>query len=148
VSVANENQTNDFEPKIIGITCNWCTYAGADLAGISRLNYPTNIRVIRVPCSSRVNPLFVLKAFQKGADSVLVSGCHPGDCHYGTGNYFTRRRYLIIKRLLEYVGFEPGRFNASWISGAEGAKFAATMNKITEAARSLGPNKKMRDDIV
>ncbi len=135
----------DWEPKIVGFACNWCTYAGADLAGTSRIAYPPNIRLIRVPCSGRVNPQFVLRAFEKGADAVLVAGCHPGDCHYSTGNYFTRRRFLLTKRLLEYVGIEPGRFHARWISGSEGPKFAQVAKEITEQVKALGPYRKSQD---
>lgn len=131
----------EWEPKIVGFCCNWCSYAGADLAGTSRLGYPANVRIIRVPCSGRVNPMFIMRAFQKGADGVLVAGCHPGDCHYATGNYFTRRRFLVMRRLLEYVGIEPGRFHARWISGAEGPKFAQTCREISEQVRDLGPYK-------
>ncbi|MFZ5639977.1 MAG: hydrogenase iron-sulfur subunit [Bacillota bacterium] len=138
------NENNAFKPKIVGFCCNWCSYAGADLAGISRFKQPPYLRIIRVPCSGRVNPVYVLRAFQKGADGVLVAGCHPGDCHYATGNYFTRRRFLIFKRLLEYVGFEPGRFQARWISGAEGQKFADNTKKVVDDIKALGPNKRMR----
>lgn len=130
-----------WEPKIIGFCCNWCSYAGADLAGTSRIAYPENIRIIRVPCSGRVNPIFVMRAFQQGADGVLVAGCHPGDCHYGTGNFFTRRRYLVVKRFLEYLGIDPRRFQARWISGSEGKKFAQVVADLTEEIRKLGPFK-------
>ncbi|ADG81804.1 methyl-viologen-reducing hydrogenase delta subunit [Thermincola potens JR] len=138
MSVMMEN--NEFKPKIVGFCCNWCSYAGADLAGISRFKQPPYMRIIRVPCSGRVNPVFVVRAFQRGADGVLVAGCHPGDCHYATGNYFTRRRFLVFKRLLEYVGYEPGRFKARWISGAEGQKFADNTKEMTETIKALGPN--------
>lgn len=134
-----------WEPKIVGFACNWCTYAGADLAGTSRIAYPPNIRLIRVPCSGRVNPQFILRAFEKGADGVLVAGCHPGDCHYSTGNYFTRRRFLLTKRLLEYIGIEPERFHARWISGSEGPKFAQVAREITEQVKALGPYRKPQD---
>lgn len=140
-----ETPIPEWSPKIVGFCCNWCSYAGADLAGISRFKQPPNMRIIRVPCSGRVNPLFVLKAFQKGADGVVVAGCHPGDCHYVSGNFFTRRRFLVMKRLLEFVGFEPGRFQARWISGAEGQKFAENTRKVVEDIKSLGPNSKMRN---
>lgn len=133
------SEQHQWEPKIVAFCCNWCSYAGADLAGISRLTYPPNVRIIRVPCSGRVNPQFVIKAFQKGADGVLVAGCHPGDCHYSTGNYFARRRFLLMKRLLEFVGIEPERFHVRWISGSEGSKFAEVMRDITEQVRSVGP---------
>ena len=109
----------DWEPKIVAFLCNWCSYAGADLAGISRLQYPANVRIIRVPCSGRLDPFYVIKALQHGADGVLVSGCHPGDCHYISGNYVARRRFAVLKRLLEYVGIEPGRVQFTWISAAE-----------------------------
>jgi F420-non-reducing hydrogenase iron-sulfur subunit len=129
----------EWEPKILGITCYWCTYAGADLAGSSRLEYPPNVRVVRVPCSGRVDPLFVLRGFERGADGVLVSGCHPGDCHYAKGNYYARRRLSILKRLLEYVGIEPERFRAHWVSAAEGPQWAEIVTEMTEQVRRLGP---------
>ncbi|MGB9858336.1 MAG: hydrogenase iron-sulfur subunit [Moorellaceae bacterium] len=135
------NQETSWEPKIIAFCCNWCSYAGADFAGLSRLQYPANIRIVRVPCSGRVNPQFVLRAFQWGADGVLVAGCHPGDCHYASGNYFTRRRFLIMKRLLKYVGLESERLQIHWISGSEGTKFAEVVSRMVEAIRPLGPNK-------
>lgn len=133
------------EPLIVAFCCNWCSYAGADLAGTSRMSYPPNVRIIRVPCSSRVNPSFIIRAFQRGADGVLVAGCHPGDCHYHSGNYHTRRRFTLLREMLNYLGIEPERFQVRWISGSEGAKFAAVMNDITEQIRSLGPNRKLRD---
>lgn len=132
-----------FEPLIIAFCCNWCSYAGADLAGINRLQYPPNVRIVRVLCSSRVNPLFVLQAFERGADGVVVAGCHPGDCHYGTGNYYARRRLQVFGRALEYVGIEPGRFQVHWISAAEGARFASVMRAVTEHIRELGPNTRL-----
>ncbi|NPV89856.1 MAG: hydrogenase iron-sulfur subunit [Firmicutes bacterium] len=142
-----EQSQNNWEPKIVAFCCNWCSYAGADLAGISRLKQPPNMRIIRVPCSGRVNPAFILRAFQGGADGVLVAGCHPGDCHYSTGNYFTRRRFLVIKRLLEYFGFEPGRFQARWISGSEGQKFADNAWQMVDEIKALGPNQRMKQDV-
>ncbi len=143
MSVSAEEQA--FEPLIIVFGCNWCSYAGGDLAGTSRMSYPPNVRVIRVPCSSRVSPNFVLRAFQRGADGVLVAGCHPGDCHYVTGNYYARRRLSALRRFLEFIGIEPERFEVHWISGSEGAKFAKVMGEATEKIRALGPNRKMRD---
>lgn len=143
---ALENQA--FEPKILVFACNWCTYAGADLAGLSRLAYPPNVRVLRVPCSCRVNPQFVLRAFERGIDGVLVAGCHPGDCHYTTGNYYTRRRFLLTKRLLEFVGIDPERFHVRWISGAEGPKFQEVVTEITEQIKAIGPNHKMQDNMI
>lgn len=130
----------NWEPKILAFCCNWCTYTGADLAGLNRMKYPENVRVVRVPCSSRVNPQFIIRAFQKGWDGVIVCGCHPGDCHYATGNYYTRRRFMLMQRLLAYNGIEPGRFQARWISGSEAAKFRDTMLQLTEQIRALGPN--------
>jgi F420-non-reducing hydrogenase iron-sulfur subunit len=128
-----------WEPKIIGFLCNWCTYAGADLAGSSRLKYAPNMRVVRVPCSGRVDPQFVLKAFERGYDGVLVSGCHPGDCHYSKGNYYARRRIMLLKSFLEFVGIEPERFHFDWISAAEGQKFAEVVTNFTEQVKKAGP---------
>ncbi|MCK4788967.1 MAG: hydrogenase iron-sulfur subunit, partial [Desulfobacteraceae bacterium] len=121
--------------------CNWCSYAGADLAGTSRLQYPPNIRIIRVMCSGRVNPLFIVKSFQEGADGVLISGCHPGDCHYSEGNYFARRRFAVMKSLLEFIGVDPRRFRMSWVSASEGGKFAEIIKQMTEELKELGPNR-------
>ena len=122
------NQENiKFEPLIVAFCCNWCSYAGADLAGTSRLAYPANIKIIKVPCSCRVSPNFVLRAFQKGADGVIIAGCHPGDCHYSTGNYYTRRRLKVLMSLLEFFGVEQERLRLDWVSAAEGNKFANVM---------------------
>lgn len=134
---------DNWEPRILAFCCNWCTYTGADLAGLNRMKYPENVRVIRVPCSSKVNPQFVLRAFQKGADGVLVCGCHPGDCHYSTGNYYTRRRFMLMSRLLEYNGIDPKRFQARWISGSEAAKFRDTVTEVSAQIKALGPNNKL-----
>ncbi|MDP7078442.1 MAG: hydrogenase iron-sulfur subunit [Candidatus Undinarchaeales archaeon] len=131
---------DDFEPKIVAFLCNWCSYAGADLTGTSRIQYPPSVRVVRVMCSGRINPLLVLHALQQGADGVLISGCHPGDCHYIQGNYFARRRMNLITRLLEYVGIDSGRVQMSWVSASEGPKFADVIKKVTEDVRKLGPN--------
>jgi len=133
----------DWEPKIVAFLCNWCSYAGADLAGISRLQYPANVRIIRVPCSGRLDPFYIIKALQHGADGVLVSGCHPGDCHYISGNYVARRRFAVLKRLLEYVGIEPGRVQFTWISAAEAERFAKMMRKITADIKALGPARRL-----
>jgi len=130
---------NVFQPKIIAFLCNWCSYAGADLAGTSRTQYPPNVRIIRVPCSGRVDPLFALKAFQDGADGVMVLGCHPGDCHYQQGNYFAQRRYALMHRLLEFTGVEPERLFVDWVSASEGRKFAQVVTDFTERVRALGP---------
>lgn len=131
---------DEFEPKIVGFCCNWCSYAGADLAGTSRIQYPPNIRIIRVMCSGRVSPAFLLKALAVGADGVLVAGCHPGDCHYMAGNYKTRRRVEFTRRLLEQFGVEPERLRLEWISASEGTKFAAVVTDFTDKIRKLGPN--------
>jgi coenzyme F420-reducing hydrogenase delta subunit len=142
MSVQVESQTA-WEPKVIAFLCNWCSYAGADLAGVSRIQYPPNLRVVRVPCSGRVNPLYIIKSLQHGADGVLVSGCHPGDCHYISGNYYARRRFTMIKDLLEAVGVEPGRVNFSWVSAAEGQKFAEVVTDVIETVKALGPAKRL-----
>jgi coenzyme F420-reducing hydrogenase delta subunit len=134
------SQDSDWEPKLLGFCCRWCSYAGADLAGTSRKKYPANIRIIRVPCSGRVDPLFVIKALRLGFDGVLVSGCHPGDCHYQTGNYYARRRMAATKKFLEYMGIEPQRVQASWVSASEAEKFAEIVSEVTEGIREVGPN--------
>lgn len=129
----------NWEPKIVAFLCNWCSYAGADLAGVSRIQYPTNIRVIRVPCSGRINPLFILSALRQGADGVLTSGCHPGECHYVSGNLVARRKFAMLKNLLEFVGVEEGRVNFEWVSASEGGKFAELVQNITKKVKELGP---------
>ncbi|MFO7951616.1 MAG: hydrogenase iron-sulfur subunit [Bacillota bacterium] len=144
-SVSNNSKPADQKPLIVAFCCNWCSYAGGDLAGTSRMTYPANVKVIRVPCSSRMNPMFVIRAFQRGADGVLIAGCHPGDCHYSTGNYHVRRRFSAFKRLVEFAGIEPERFEIRWISSSEGNKFAEEMTAMTEKIKALGPNRKMRD---
>ncbi len=126
-------------PKLVCFACNWCTYAGADLAGSSRRKYPAEIKLLRVPCSGRVDPEMVLKAFQRGADGVMVAGCHPGDCHYSSGNYHTRRRMTLLKSLLEYIGIAPERFRLEWISAAEGDKFAEVAREFVSELTALGP---------
>jgi F420-non-reducing hydrogenase iron-sulfur subunit len=131
--------TTDFEPQIVGFLCRWCSYPGADLAGSSRITYPPSLRVIRVPCSGRVDPLFVLKAFQEGADGVAVLGCHPGDCHYIEGNYHVQRRYSLMHRLLDYIGIEEGRLLVDWVSAAEGGRFAEVAREFTAQVQALGP---------
>lgn len=141
------SKTKSWQPKIIAFLCNWCSYAGADLAGISRLQYPPNVRVIRVPCSGRMNPLYIIRALQHGVDGVLVSGCHPGDCHYITGNYYARRKFAIINSLLQYVGIEKGRVHFSWVSASEGGKFAEVIKQVTEEVKKLGPAKKLVKEI-
>lgn len=134
------NQSS-FEPRIVAFFCNWCTYGGADLAGVSRLQYPPNLRAIRIPCTGRMNANFILQAFRQGADGVWVSGCHPGDCHYIEGNLYARRRFTVLMNLLEYTGLEPGRLHFSWISSAEASKFQQTVIQVTDAVKTLGPAK-------
>lgn len=135
------NEDKQFEPKIIGFLCNWCSYAGADLAGVSRIQYPPNIRIIRVMCSGRIDPAFVLEAFKDGADGVLVAGCHlPSDCHYISGNFKAQRRIDLLRNVLKEFGIEPERLRLEWISASEGDKFAAVVKDMTEKVRNLGPN--------
>jgi len=134
-----------FEPKIVAFFCNWCTYLAADLAGTSRLRYAPNIRVVRVMCSGRVDPQFVLEAFARGADGVLIGGCHPGDCHYQEGNYKALRRYHLLRRMLEQLGVEPERFRLEWISASEGERLKAVVNDMVEKVRALGPFGGLRD---
>jgi coenzyme F420-reducing hydrogenase delta subunit len=131
----------EFEPKILAFCCNWCAYAGADLAGVSRLQMPTDVRVIRVMCSGRVPPELIIRALANGLDGVMVLGCHPGECHYSEGNYLTRRRAHVLKRLLDYIGIEPERFQLRWVSAAEGAKFSAVVKETTDKIKALGPNR-------
>ena len=140
------NQESERKPRILGFLCRWCSYAGADLAGTSRKKYPANIEVIRVPCSGRVDPLFVIKALRLGFDGVLVSGCHPGDCHYQTGNYRTRRRMAITKKFLEYIGVEPQRIQVSWVSASEGGEFAEVVTEITKELKEIEPNRLFDDE--
>ncbi len=127
------------EPKIIGFLCNWCSYRGADGAGMARLKYPPNMKIIRVPCSGRISPELVLRTFREGADGVMVLGCHIGDCHYSTGNHRTAKRMPVLKKLLEYSGIEPERLYINWVSAAEGEKFAAVIKDFTEKIRALPP---------
>jgi F420-non-reducing hydrogenase iron-sulfur subunit len=134
-------QKEEFEPKIVGFLCNWCSYAGADLAGVSRIQYPPNIRIIRVMCSGRVDPAFVLEAFKDGADGVLVAGCHlPSDCHYLSGNFKAQRRIQLLKRVLEQFGIEPERLRLEWVSASEGDRFATVIKDMTEQIKKLGPS--------
>jgi len=128
-----------FEPKIVGFLCNWCSYTGADLAGVSRIKSAPNVRIIRTMCSGRVDPTFILKAFQLGADGVVVMGCHLGDCHYQEGNYKTIRRIPFLKRLIRDFGIDPRRLRLEWVSASEGDRFAHVVNTFTEEIRALGP---------
>ena len=146
--MTTETNIEEFQPKIIAFLCNWCSYGAADLAGVSRMPYPPNIRVIRIPCTGRMSPKFILEAFRRGADGVWVSGCHPGDCHYLAGNYYARRKFALFNDLLSFVGLEPGRLHFSWISSAEGAKFARVATEVIEAVKAAGPNKRFAKDRV
>ena len=133
----------EFQPKVIGFLCNWCSYAGADMAGTSRMTYPPNIRIIRVPCSGRVNPQFVVKCFQRGADGVIIAGCHPGDCHYSEGNYYSRRRFALLRGLLDFVGIERERLHLEWVSASEGKKFRQVVTDFVERVAKLGPRREL-----
>lgn len=131
--------SDTFEPTIIGFTCNWCSYRAADLAGTARVKYPPNIRLIRLMCSGRLDPTFVLKALAGGADGVVITGCHPGECHYLEQNYKALRRYLLLRRTLAQFGIEPERIKLIWASAAEGARLAEEFTKMIEEVRTLGP---------
>lgn len=128
-----------FEPKIVGFLCNWCSYTGADLAGTARIKYAPNIRSIRVMCSGRIEPTFIIKALFEGADGVLIAGCHPGDCHYQEGNYKALRRHRLLQRILPEYGVEPERVRLEWVAASEGERFATIVNEFTEKIRELGP---------
>jgi F420-non-reducing hydrogenase iron-sulfur subunit len=128
-----------FEPKIIAFVCNWCTYTGADLAGTSRLQMAANVRVLRLPCTGRIDPLFVIKAFERGTDGVIVSGCHPADCHYTAGNYHARRRFAVLREVLDFMGVDAKRLTFSWVSASEGGKWRDVVNETTARIRQLGP---------
>ncbi len=128
-----------FEPKIVAFVCTWCTYTGADLAGTSRLQMPPNVRVVRLNCSSRVDPLFVMKAFERGADGVIISGCHPGDCHYSTGNYYARRRFAVFREMLDFMGVDERRLTMSWVSASQGGKWRDVVSEAITRAKELGP---------
>ena len=141
--MAENLASKDWEPKIVAIVCNWCTYAGADLAGISRIQYPPNVRIIRVPCTGRINPFYIVKALQGGADGVLVSGCHPGECHYLTGNLVARRKFAVLKSFLSYIGLEGDRTMFTWVSASEGDRFAQVIKGVTAKVKALGPTNKL-----
>ena len=138
--VKETKSAEGFEPKIIAFLCNWCSYAGADLAGVSRFQYPPNTRTIRVMCTGTISPHHILKAFQKGADGVLLLGCHIGDCHYLKGNYMTIKRVAILKKLLNFTGFQEERLYLDWVSAAEGVKFAEVVRTFTQKIKELGPS--------
>ncbi len=133
-----------FEPKIVAFLCKWCSSAGSDLAGVSRMQYPPNVVPIQVMCSGSVSPLYIFNAFKKGADGVLVSGCHPGDCHYIKGNFYARRRIALVKDMLEFIGLEPERFQMSWVSAAEGTKYTQIITDFVDVLKPLGPQAKLR----
>ena len=134
----------EFEPRIVAFLCKWCSSAGSDLAGVSRMEYPPNVIPIQVMCSGSVSPLYILSAFKKGADGVLVSGCHPGDCHYIKGNFYARRRIALVKGQLEFIGLEPERFQMSWVSAAEGLKYTEIIKDFVNTLKPLGPQTKLR----
>ncbi len=136
---SDSTDSSEWQPRIVAFLCNWCSYAGADLAGMSRLAYPAAIKIVRLPCSGRVDPMFVIKSFEQGADLVLVSGCHPGDCHYTSGNYHARRKLLAFRELMGFLGIDPRRFKISWVSAAEGAKWSSLVKEITAEVKALGP---------
>ncbi len=132
-----ENQ--EFEPKIVAFVCNWCTYAGADLTGTSRIKYGANVKIIRFPCTGRIDFMLLMKAFENGADGIIISGCHPNDCHYSTGNFHARRRWVVFRNLLNFSGIDTERIQFSWVSAAEGFKWADVVNNTIEKVRALGP---------
>lgn len=137
----------NFEPKIVAILCKWCSSAGSDLAGVSRMKYPPNVVPITVMCSGSVSPNYIFSAFKNGADGVLISGCHPGDCHYMKGNYYARRRIALVKELLEFIGLEPQRFQMSWISAAEGTKYTEIIKDFVEELEPLGSQNKLKSNL-
>ena len=139
---------SEFEPNIVAFLCNWCSYAGADLTGTTRTHYPPTVKVIRVMCTGRVNPLFVVQALRQGADGVLISGCHPGECHYLKGNFLARRRFTLMKNLLEFIGIDTQRVRMSWVSASEGKKFADVITEVTEDIKKLGPLKSFKRDVL
>lgn len=130
---------SEFEPKIVAFVCNWCTYAGADLAGTSRTQYASNVRIVRFPCTGRIDFMLLMKAFENGADGIIVSGCHPNDCHYTSGNFHARRRWIIFRSLLNFIGFDTERITFSWVSAAEGKKWANLVDEVTEKIKEKGP---------
>jgi len=137
-TTADKTESN-WEPRIVALVCNWCTYCGADLAGTSRLEHQPNVRIVRFPCTGRIDPVFVLKAFERGADGVLGSGCHPGDCHYVSGNYHARRRWRVMRSLLELLGLDLRRLQFSWVSASEGQMWTEVIDSVIDEVRELGP---------
>src|SRR3989304_1703102 len=142
--VTQAEASTDFEPKIVAFLCKWCSSAGSDLAGVSRIQYPANATPITIPCTGAMSPMYILSAFNKGADGVLVSGCHIGDCHYIEGNYLARRKMHLIMQLIEFIGVEPNRFRMSWVSAAEGAKFSQVITNFVDDLQPLGPQDKLK----
>ena len=138
------SEQQNYEPRIVAFLCKWCSSAGSDLAGVSRIQYPANATPITVPCTGAISPMYIMSAFNKGADGVLVSGCHIGDCHYIEGNYLARRKMKLIMELIEFIGVEPNRFRMSWVSAAEGAKFANVITDFVNDLRPLGPQDKLK----
>lgn len=138
----------EWEPKIIGFLCNWCSYAGADLCGVSRYQYPTNVRAVRVMCSTRISPHIVLDIFKAGADGVLLGGCHLNDCHYISGNFYTEKRVRLMWKLLENSGIDPKRLRLEWVSASEGEKFSKVVTEFTENIRKLGPSQVKKDQLL
>ena len=134
-----ETSGSAFEPKLTAFVCNWCTYTGADLAGTSRLQMASNVRIIRLPCTGRIDPMFIIKAFERGADGVIVSGCHPADCHYNAGNYHARRRFTVFRELMDFMGIDSRRVTFSWVSASEGGKWRDVVNETTARIREMGP---------
>jgi len=130
---------SEFKPKIVAFVCNWCTYAGADLTGTSRIKYASNVKIIRFPCTGRIDFMLLMKAFENGADGIIVSGCHPNDCHYSTGNFHARRRWMVFRHLLDFTGVDLRRITFSWVSAAEGAKWADIVNSTVDIIKKLGP---------
>ncbi len=141
----NEPSPAAWEPRIVAFVCKWCTYAGADLAGTVRLHYPANVRIVKLPCSGRIDCFFIVKALEQGADAVLVSGCHPGDCHYSKGNYHARRRFALFRRLLDFLGVDLRRVQFAWVSAAEGLKWADLVSNLAEEVRGLGPYREFHE---
>jgi F420-non-reducing hydrogenase iron-sulfur subunit len=134
----------EFEPRIVAFVCNWCTYAGADLTGTSRIKYASNVRIMRFPCTGRIDYMLILKAFGEGADGVIVSGCHPNDCHFTSGNFHARRRWIVFRNLMDFMGVDINRVKFSWVSAAEGAKWAEVVNSTVSSIRELGPYEKYK----
>ena len=132
-------EKTDFNPKIVAFVCNWCTYAGADLTGTSRIKYATNVKIMRFPCTGRIDFMLLLKAFGEGADGIIVSGCHPNDCHYTSGNFHARRRWIAFRNMLDFIGIDVNRITFSWVSAAEGAKWANIVNETVNKIRDIGP---------